>query len=67
MTEERWATEERPDSVLYAVEWTNRRLMTSRKVRLFACGNVIASSGIESNCPASTVSWSWRRRVPIEQ
>jgi hypothetical protein len=36
--EERWATEQRPDSVLYAVERTNRQLLTNRKVRLFACG-----------------------------
>ena len=38
ITEMRWATEQRPDSVLYHVKMTNRKLMTSRKIRLFGCG-----------------------------
>lgn len=38
MTEEQWATTDRPNSVLYDIERNGRQLLTNRKIRLFACG-----------------------------
>ena len=36
--EQRWATTDLPDAVLYDVERAQKRLLTNRKTRLFGCG-----------------------------